>query len=743
MITCKHELSLKKAVLICTAWLSLLAALFPGAVLAEESPEPKKILVIHSYHQGCIWTDNIMAGIRHVIQKEAPNAELYVEYLDTLRYAPRVVFTPLEELYRSKYEDLDLDAIIAVDEVALNFLLARRHRLFSKVPVIFCGINEFNPSQIREFVNVTGVIAYYDLEGTISLALKLHPRTRLVVAVTDYSSLANATSKRFWEIFPKYENRVHFQRLACHNAEEMREALARVPRNAVLINMAFNYDKIGGIMSAREVFKMVRENTDAPLYTLWDDSIGIGAVGGMVTSGVQQGEEAAQLAVGILSGTPASDIPLVTKVSILPMFDYTELRRFKIREKSLPPDSIIINKPRSFYLKYKKAILIISAMVLPLGVMVVFLAITNLSRQKALVALEQSESRYRAIVEDQTDFVLRFTPHKTITFANRAMLSLLGLPLSDVVGKPLDRIMSKGRLKVAKQRCSMLTKLSPFFEEEELFTPPEEKQRIIMWKCLAIFTEQGKLKEYQAVGNDITAQKLAQRAFRHSQEQFRLLAMYQQEMLEEERATISREIHDELGQNLTALKMGINVLGHLLKDLPTNARSKLKSLTSMVQETIGFVKHLSQNLRPAELDNLGLEAAMHWHSQDFLEHTGIKVEYEYNCDLELRIEQTIALYRVYQEALTNVARHSQADTVRIHLTCNDSFVLLEVWDNGRGISREAAASSNSFGLIGMRERMRHLGGDVNISAAEEGGTMITASIPVKYEPRKTPCASLL
>jgi signal transduction histidine kinase len=215
------------------------------------------------------------------------------------------------------------------------------------------------------------------------------------------------------------------------------------------------------------------------------------------------------------------------------------------------------------------------------------------------------------------------------------------------------------------------------------------------------------------------------------QEELRNLAAYLQTAREEERVRIAREIHDELGQMLTALKMDTVLLeGQVAGEVPA-ARAKLESMKSALDMTIGTVKRIVKELRPNLLDHFGLVAAIEVHLKEFAQRTGIECRALLRPDgAAVDRDLSISVFRVCQEALTNIARHARASRARVRLTEESGMLCLTVVDNGRGITRREVSDRSSLGLIGIRERVRPLGGDFRIRGIRGRGTALSVRIPV-------------
>jgi signal transduction histidine kinase len=218
-------------------------------------------------------------------------------------------------------------------------------------------------------------------------------------------------------------------------------------------------------------------------------------------------------------------------------------------------------------------------------------------------------------------------------------------------------------------------------------------------------------------------------------EQLRELAGYLQTAREDERTAIAREIHDELGQALTALKIDLAWLAKRLFDEQDELKDKATGMSQLIDDTIQIVRRMSTEMRPGLLDDLGLAAAVEWQAQEFSERMGMACELHLDeDDLLLDRDPATALFRILQEALTNVARHAQASQVRVDLEGRADEVVLVVQDNGVGITPEQIADRHSLGLIGMRERARFWGGQVTFEGAAGRGTAVTARMPQTRAP---------
>ncbi len=228
----------------------------------------------------------------------------------------------------------------------------------------------------------------------------------------------------------------------------------------------------------------------------------------------------------------------------------------------------------------------------------------------------------------------------------------------------------------------------------------------------------------------------AEEALRQSHERLRQLSVYLQIVREEERTRIAREVHDELGQALTGCKLDLSWIANKLpkgKELKP-LLEKTRALSSHIDSTIQMVRRIATELRPGILDHLGLAAALEWQANEFQTRTGIKCDVRASLnDPVLHPDLNTAFFRIFQETLTNIIRHAGATLVSVNLKERDERIILEVKDNGRGISQPEISKTDSMGLLGMRERAALLGGSFKIAAGPGGkGTKVTVSIPIMH-----------
>lgn len=264
---------------------------------------------------------------------------------------------------------------------------------------------------------------------------------------------------------------------------------------------------------------------------------------------------------------------------------------------------------------------------------------------------------------------------------------------------------------------------------DDIFVRKDGQQFSVSYVVTPIM-EQGEIVATVTVFQDITARKRIENELRESRRQLRSLSVFLQTVREEERKRIARELHDELGQALTALKIDLDWLGgqHAMQD--DKVAEKLRSMGKVLGNTVESVRRIAEDLRPGMLDDLGLAAAIEWQVEQFQERTGIRCKLSMNRD-EFDLDDRVAtsVFRIIQETLTNATRHASADVVNITVEENNGEICLEVRDNGKGF--QFAPKKRSYGLLGMRERVNMLGGKMEILSKPGDGTSVRAAIPLQ------------
>jgi PAS domain S-box-containing protein len=349
---------------------------------------------------------------------------------------------------------------------------------------------------------------------------------------------------------------------------------------------------------------------------------------------------------------------------------------------------------------------------------------------------EMSEARLAAIVESAMDGIITVDANQRVVQFNRAAEQMFGVRQEDAIGGPLERFIPQ-RFRAAHHR-----------HVEEFGRTGTTSRRmgdaIMLWALRADGSEfpiDASISQggdpghhfYSVILRDVTRRKQYEDTMRQHAQELRELSARVQEAREEEKTRIARELHDELGQLLTALKMD---LAWLRERLPAQERAlaeRAESMSALLDRTVSSSRRIASELRPLMLDDLGLADAMQWLVEDFGKRSGIRLELRAahgQALASLSKGAATAVYRAIQESLTNIARHSGAKNAWIVMAQENGTLHVEIEDDGRGIGAADMAKASSLGLKGMRERVAYYGGSLEVGPAPRGGTRLRLRVPL-------------
>jgi two-component system, cell cycle sensor histidine kinase and response regulator CckA len=483
-------------------------------VLAASPPANKHVLIIHSYHSGLSWTDSVMSGIRETVVRSDYGIQLSAEYLDARRIVDPTGINRIQTFIMSKLKGTNPDLVIVSDNAALDFMLKYRDRLFPDVPLVFCGINDYHPSMISNHYGITGVVEDVSIIETVTLALQFHPKTEKIVVIGRTSVAADKYNRdSFVAALPGLPARIQVIFWDDLPASELKVKMKKLEDDTIIFLNGLIQDDAGRQLMYGETTKWISAYSSVPLYSLWDVYLGYGIVGGKLVSGYRQGQLAAELALRIFHGESADRIPVINaREANSYMFDDQQLTRFNIPRSELPRGSVIINRPDSFYDKYRHLVWTTVGVVSILIGFVVILSITIMRRRKAEEGLRQAN----LVVENSPAVLFRwkaaegwpveFVSKNVIQFGYNPEEILSGkVPFTSMVyAEDLDRVATE----VQKYSVSGMNQ---FRQEYRIVT----RGGGIRWVSDHTAVERdagGSPISYQGVVIDITDRKMAEEA---------------------------------------------------------------------------------------------------------------------------------------------------------------------------------------------------------------------------------------
>jgi two-component system, NarL family, sensor histidine kinase UhpB len=356
-------------------------------------------------------------------------------------------------------------------------------------------------------------------------------------------------------------------------------------------------------------------------------------------------------------------------------------------------------------------------------------------RHRHEAQLKRNELSFAAAIKAAEDAVILSDKDRLVTSLNPAAERITGWSSRRAIGQKLNLVFQLPGGANAVDELFRVSGRGGFVHEVVLITTAGSELPIEVTASSVGDPVQGAIGSV-LVFRDVTARKLQEASQKKAQSELRSLATHLESAREAERTRIAREVHDELGQMLTGFKIDLAWLEKKLSAQPETARAtlqeKVHTMTSLLGEMMQCVRRISTELRPGVLDDLGLVAAVEWQTKDFQKRTGIKAQLRAGLsDRSLPREVSTALFRVLQESLTNVARHAEAKSVRVRLAEQGNNVLLEVVDDGRGITDVELGKTGAFGLMGMRERIFPLRGRCEIRGVPNRGTTVSVIVPIE------------
>jgi PAS domain S-box-containing protein len=494
--------------------------LFPLFLSAADRRSPQ-VLVLHSYHAGYAWTDDIMRGILSTFQRSGVGVDSDVEYMDSRRHSAPEDLQQLYVYYRHKFKNLKFDVIISSDNAALELLLKHQDELFPQTPVAFCGVETLEQYSLANRSLFTGVIEATEDLPTVAAALKLHPKARRVVSITDYQPTLQAArvgTAKLQTTFPQLE--IVFIDPRSLRMSDLVEKLKGFPAESTIgLLGAFFRNDFGETFTVEDVTRRISQTCPFPLYGVHTNTFGHGIVGGKLNNGFFQGAEVTRRALAILRGTSPADLPISAESPNRFQFDDVQLKRWRIDRSQLPPDSLIANEPVSLYDQYKHIVWSVFGFLVLQSVVISALLLTIQRRKKAETLLRESEA---SLEEAQSiahigswdhDLVKRRLhwsneTYRIFGYGQERPLACFALFIERVHPDDRERVIRAGE----EARASG----QPFRAEHRIIRP-DGSERLVVQQAELFTDSQGKVVRMIGTTQDITDIRHLEDQLRHSQ----------------------------------------------------------------------------------------------------------------------------------------------------------------------------------------------------------------------------------
>jgi PAS domain S-box-containing protein len=520
---------MKRSLLI---WILFIVVLTAPLLHAAQATVPsghatarQEILILNSYHPGYAWSDDEQAGVIDVCRAKDEKGFPVIEYLDLRRLPDGKYLAELKNLFRIKYQNRKFSVIVAIDNPALEFAIDNQVALFKNAPIVFCGINNYTPSLLKGHTNVTGIVEAVDIAGTIEVMLHLHPDAREIFCLNDYTSSGLAVRKELEALVLRFGPRVRFRFTDPLTMDELLKELERLPKNSLVFMAAFITDKSGHTFDVSETTELFFKHSPVPIYSIYEQRLGSGIVGGKLLRARMHGADAARIALRVLAGEKASAIPVVLKSDAQFMFDYKVMRRFGIPLSALPEGSTLINKPVSFYATHRVVIQTASGIIVFMATVIFLLTINIIQRRRSAVALRASEAKYYDLYENAPDMYFSVdVKTATITECNNTLVEALGYSREEIIGRSMFEIHHPDGREEAKRVFQEFCATGEVRGAERMIRRKDGSIIHVSLNASAARDKQGNITHSRSVWRDITIRKRAEEALRESDERFRCLS---------------------------------------------------------------------------------------------------------------------------------------------------------------------------------------------------------------------------
>lgn len=513
--------------LLCLLACLLMFVCAPALAKAHEGP--RRVLILHSYHQGLAWTDGVQAAMTATLAQSKLPLDVHVKYLDAARMADPKAFRRnielLRQQLRDKFSGRRFDVVLVSDNAALDFLLEHRDSLAPGAPVVFCGINNYAPALLRGHTGVTGVAETPSFDATMSLALKLRPDSRKLLVLAEDTPTGRANLSLLMEQASHFSSRLELEVWQETDIDKLEKRLAELGPEWIVLPMARPLDE-HGVLSAPEASQRLSRASTVPLFAAWDFWMGHGPVAGVVVSAKPQGEAAAAMAIRLLNGERVENIPVVRQENNITMADSLAMKRFGLSKGKLPENAVLLNNPASFYAVNKYLVWSAAAAFLIMSALVLGLVQTIITRRKA----QDSVHQLTQIIENSSNVAALKDASLRYLTVNQAFLKLVGVRSRKELAGKTDREVGKRFVSeeqitrfMEEDRKALALPQGEFLVFEEDLHLKDEPRRFLFKKFPVYDVEQKQLVGVATIASDITEAKRTQEALKQSEARFRSL----------------------------------------------------------------------------------------------------------------------------------------------------------------------------------------------------------------------------
>ena len=720
----------------------------PNSCFAGELP---KVLVLNSYHEGFRWTDLIMDGIKFELGDNEESVEYYIEYMDHKRFSSMSGYMADMKM-KNVYSKMNFDLIILSDDWSLDYFVNNYSKYFAGVPAIFCGINDFKPSLIDKLDGVTGIAENFSVQSNIELMLEMFPETRTIVSISDSSETSRTNLRRLQRQYPLFLSRINFIEFHDLPLSSLQERLAALPQGSLVLHLSYFSSPDGIVLAPGESVRMVAEASSVPVFGMWDWMFGNGIIGGVLTSGFEQGRAAGVLARRILAGERAGSIPVILESPTSTLFDYRQLKRFGVSPSVLPPDSQVRFEPEGILYKYRDVIWSLALIFAVLVVVICVLGFNIRARRRAERSLRSSREFLDRIIDSLSDPVFVKDHRLRYIHVNQAFCDNVGLRRDEIIGKDDGSVFPPDRAAQFQKNDKRVLSIGGEDVSEDVLVVKDGAQSISVTKK-ARFADGAGRYFIVAASRDVTEIRKAEIQSKEAFELSEQASKAKSEFL----ANMSHELRTPLNGAIGMLQLlyGTNLDEEQLKLISIAERS-CNNLINILSDILDLSKIESGKLQIVE-ESFCL--------MDFI--SGIAETFQYGPDLkpyvlrfhisdelpEAVVGDQVRLRQILFNLIGNASKFTPEGEVRVSVaTIPRVGGLISLWfrveDTGIGISEDKieaifdpfvqadGTSARKFGGVGLglsivRRLVCILDGSILLQSLQGHGTDIEVVVPVR------------
>lgn len=748
--------------------------LFLQSPVYAENTVQKNVLILNSYgndssitggNQSIDWTGQITSAINSEFVNSKKNVDVKIQYLDSDYNFEEKYSQIVYNLFKYKFRSTKFDVVITLDDNAFKFLRRYGDTLFPNTPVVFCGVYNFNKSMINTNPLFTGFSKSSDIQSTIDVGLKLHPNTKQIFIITNKNSRGLIAKNIIEDLSPLYKDKVKFSFSDEDNITKLREKVKKLPKDTIIYfdSNGTTKNNNGKDISIEETVNTLLKDINIPMYSTGYIQTNKQSVGGVVTYGNDLGKEVGKVALKILNGEKASDIPVTEDSSHRYVFNYEKLKQFKIDIKSLPKGSEIVNKHHNSYnMSIRQFLYIVSIIIFIIMGATIFVFINITKRRRAEKLLSESDNLLSTLINSTTNLIYFKSFECKFLDINNAILTLLNIDESDCKNKNIEELtnispQAKSVLKSWSNKDEDAWKTGTVCRSEEVVHDEREKtDKIYDTLRIPLFNDDGTYKGLILLGFNITDYK------NNKQNEKMIIELMNYDKLKTNFfSNISHELRTPLNLIFSALQV-IELKNSKVKQedkniekytdiMKQNCYRLLRLIGNLIDITKIDAGHFLIQMQNADIvivvENIVSSIV------DYVESKNISIVFDTEIEERVMAFDADAMERIILNLLSNAIKFTPSGgKIEVNIYNKANSVVISVKDTGIGIPIEKQSSifekfiqvdkslsrnreGSGIGLSLVKELVVIHNGTIELESTLDNGSEFLVEIPVKLIPK--------